>query len=579
MRRAILMVACGLAVAAACSPLRQPLGSLAPISSTTTTGAADGSSAGTSGSAGSAGVLTGNQIPSLPPGWGTCDPTVFRCFQDPGLLLSSPASGLFGGALDPDPASKPVIVYPLDGAMHPINSADITFQWRRAPGAAQTVFRIRLQRVNHDIFEFFVPCDPVGAVGPPMETECAHHMPPGPWIDAATTARGETLTVEIAGVDLNHPATFSASDPISLVFSPEDVRGGLYYWSSGVTGTERVLFGASAPDSFISHTPPACGGCHAPSRDGATIAFEQGDTGKGVLWVVSTAKPDTPLFTPSTTHDSGTQALNHDGTRVLVSFTGMLILRDARTGMKLGQVDETQLGRTQHAFHPEWSPDDQSIAVTVSAQGDSDWATRTGAIGVLPYNDGQFGPVDIIVPTGTTVGSDFNFYPTWSPDGHFIAFATGKVGAATATPPQTSYDQSTARLRLVDVNTKVVVELAAASGKPGSTTTWPKFAPFAQAGGLMFLTFNAKLDYGFFLPNNAGGAPQLWMTAIDASKPLQVGADPSRAPVWLPFQDVGQRNYSTAWAQTIGCRVDNGTSVGCGDSQVCNAGACAMVAR
>src|SRR5262249_36772286 len=158
---------------------------------------------------------------------------------------------------------------------------------------------------------------------------------------------------------------------------------------------------------------------------------------------------------------------------------------------------------------------------TVSANGDSDWAVRTGAIGVLPYNNGQFGKVEIIVPTGTAPGSDFNFYPTWSPDGHLIAFATGKVGMPTQTPPQTSYDQSTARLRLVNVDTKVVVELAAASGTANRTSTWPKFAPFSQAGGVMFLTFNAKLDYGFLLPNSATGQPQLWIAAIDGGKPLQ----------------------------------------------------------
>ena len=294
----------------------------------------------------------------------------------------------------------------------------------------------------------------------------------------------------------------------------------------------------------------------------------------------ATARPDTPLFTPSTMHDAGTQALNHAGTRVLVSFSGRLSLRDTSTGLTLKTVDETELGLTQHAFHPEWSPDDQSVVVTVSALGDSDWAVRSGAIGVLPYNNGQFGKVEIIVPTGVAAGDDFNFYPTWSPDGHWIAFATAKMGMTPTGLMQTSYAQAYARLRLVNRDTKAVYELGAASGEPGRTATWPKFAPFTQAGGLMFLTFNAKLDYGFFLPNNAmGGAPQLWMTAIDASKPLQVGADPSRAPVWLPFQDVGQRNYSTAWAQTIGCRVDNGTSVGCGANQVCNAGACAMVAR
>jgi len=49
--------------------------------------------------------------------------------------------------------------YPLDEAMHPINSADITFQWRRAPGAVQpgqTAFRIRFRRFDDDVFELRV---------------------------------------------------------------------------------------------------------------------------------------------------------------------------------------------------------------------------------------------------------------------------------------------------------------------------------------------------------------------------------------------------------------------------------------
>jgi TolB protein len=561
MRSSILMVACVVAGAAlsACSPLRQPLGSVAPVSST-----------GAAGGSGSSGTNP----------WGTCDPAVFRCYQDPGLLPSSPASALFGGTPSSDPAAKPVIVYPLDGAMHPINSADITFQWRRAPGGAQTLFRIQLQRLNGDVFEFFVPCDQPGGMGQPANDECAYHMPAAPWLDAATTARGETLTVDLAGVDPKNPATYAAADPITLAFSPEDLRGGLYYWSSAVTGTERLLFGARAPDPYIVHnntTTNACGGCHAVSGDGSTIAWEEGDTGKGVLWVTSTATPDAPLFPPATKHDCGIQALNHDGTRVLVSFSGRLLLRDAKTGTPIGNgVDETQLGLTFHAFHPEWSPDDQRIAVTVSANGDSDWAVRTGSIGVLPYNAGQFGPVEILVPTGTTPGTDFNFYPTWSPDGHYIAFATGKVGSPTATPPATSYDQSTARLRLVDVDTKAIFELTAASGAAGSTSTWPKFAPLAQAGGLMFLSFNSKMDYGFF-SNLANNMPQLWLTVIDPKKLQQSGTDPSRPSVWLPFQNVMQRNYASAWTTAIGCGLD-AKSVGCGDGQVCTAGACAMVA-
>ena len=135
-----------------------------------------------------------------------------------------------------------------------------------------------------------------------------------------------------------------------------------------------------------------------------------------------------------------------------------------------------------------------------------------------------------------------------------------------------------ARLRLVNVATKAVYELTNATWKAQSTSTWPKFAPAMQAGGLMFLTFNSKIDYGFFLPNNAGGVPQLWMSTIDVGKLPQAGADASSPPVWLPFQDVTQRNYLGDWTERVGCRVEAGQSIGCGTNEICNAGSCAMVA-
>jgi hypothetical protein len=572
-RRSILTAACVLGgISAACSPLRQPLGNLTPRATSGTAGSTAGSS-GSSGSSGPGGigVLTGNQIPSIPAEWGTCDPTVFRCYQAPGLSPSSQVSGLFSGTSDPDPSAKPVIVYPLAGSMHPINLADITFQWRLGPGVAQTVFRIRLQRADGDVFEFFVPCDPPGTTpgAQQQQTECVYRMPPGAWIEAATSSRGQTLTVDVSGVDLKRPGIVATSDPQALAFSPEEVSGGLYYWSNGIQGTLRLLFGARATQTFVKpgtpSNPMTCGGCHAVSRDGSTFAFTEGAASTGVLRVAATSDTTMPLFTMSTTHDSGTLALNHDGSRVLVSYSGRLILRDTATGATLFEVNETQLGLTQHAFHPEWSPDDKSIVVTLSAQGDSDWSVRTGAIGVLPYNNGQFGPVEVIVPTGT----EFNFYPTWSPDGHLIAFATAPVGAM-----QTSYDQTNARLRLVNRDTKIVSELAAASGKAGSTSTWPKFAPASQAGGLMILTFNSKMDYGFFQRGSAMDLPQMWMTVLDVGKLQQAGADASRPPIWLPFQDVTQRNYLGCWAERVGCKANSG----CGDHEICNAGACAMVA-
>jgi hypothetical protein len=71
-------------------------------------------------------------------------------FQDPGWSPSSPVSGLFSGMPEPEPPTKPMVVYPLAGSMHPINLADTTFQKRRGPGVARTLFRIRLRRINGD---------------------------------------------------------------------------------------------------------------------------------------------------------------------------------------------------------------------------------------------------------------------------------------------------------------------------------------------------------------------------------------------------------------------------------------------
>jgi hypothetical protein len=557
-----------------CKPLRQPLGSLAPLGGGGTSGAA--------GSTADAGpqVVTGTQIPAVTPEWNGCDPAAFRCFQDRTVSSSPAPSALFSGPADPDLAQKPQIVYPLAGSIHPINLADITFQWQRASAAAQTVFRIRLRRAaNGETFEFFTPCNHTNVLRLAVDEECIYHLPAGAWLDLAQRARGDALTVDVAATGTTVGSPVATSDPITISFSPEYIAGGFYYWSTWAQGTMRALFGARARTPFVAPSPPnaapnpssGCEGCHTVSRGGGTIAYTDGDSpATGVLHVSTTASPDKALFPPAATHDSATIALNRDGTRALVSQGGgRLFLRDTATGAQLGEVPQSFLGTSLRGFHPEWSPDDKSIALTLSANHPTDWTVSSGAIAVLPFNDGAFGPVDVVVPMGT----EFNFYPSWSPDGHWLAYAAAPAGAV-----EGSYSQPNASLRLVNRDTKIVYKLLKGSGAPGHTSTWPKFAPFAQAGGLMFLSFNAKLDYGYFLLDNVKrGTPQLWLTAIDVRKLQAAGDDPSSPPVWLPFQDVVERNYLGVWSERVGCRVEAGKSIGCGANETCANGACAML--
>jgi hypothetical protein len=547
-RKVILAGLSGLALAVACQPLKQPLGSIAPLGST-------------------GGAGTGPT--------GMCSPGVLRCFQDPALSPSSPVSGQFSGSPNPDPAATPVIVYPLSGSLHPINLGDITFQWRRGPDAAQTLFRIRLKRLSGDAFEYYVPCNHVGTDSPVMEAlECVYHMPPAEWLDLATTVHGETLSADVTGVDPTRPGIIATSDPITISFSPEPVSGGIYYWTTSIQGAMRLPFGGKATPWVVQNSPAnpyTCSGCHAVSRGGATTAYTEGMNVDGFLRVVSATDASKPLFPSATAHDSGMSAISPDGTLVLTSFSNRLVLRDAATGATLSEVPAASLG-TRHGYHPEWSPDGRSLAITLAPDASTDVTVRAGAIGVLPYDptatgNAAWGTVDELVPSGT----EFNFYPTWSPDGHWIAFATAPVsGGAT---PTTSYAQPQARLRLVNRDTRTVFELANATFKPGRTSTYPKFAPVAQSGGLMFLTFNSKLDYGFFSPTGH----QLWITSIDPNK-IPTGDDPSTVPVWLPFQSPKERNYLGVWTERIACRAEGtGISVGCGVNEVCSNGACVMV--
>src|SRR3954470_10857002 len=66
------------------------------------------------------------------------------------------APGVFGG-LPGDVAGAPHIVYPLDGAMPPINIGAITLQWTRGASSSR-VFRIALTRDDGFRYELYAPC-------------------------------------------------------------------------------------------------------------------------------------------------------------------------------------------------------------------------------------------------------------------------------------------------------------------------------------------------------------------------------------------------------------------------------------
>ena len=126
----------------------------------------------------------------------------------------------------------------------------------------------------------------------------------------------------------------------------------------------------------------------------------------------------------------------------------------------------------------------------------------------------------------------FHFYPSWSPDEHWLVMAAAPRGTS-------AYAATTARLRLASADVDgqtcpgaTCFDLAKASQGTAVSSTWPKLSPFSQSNDqLLFVTFSSKIDYGFALVNTGtSGArrAQLWMAAIDL-RTAAAGGDPLAA--------------------------------------------------
>ncbi len=459
-----------------------------------------------------------------------------------------------------DGGPAPAVVYPFDNTMMAPNVLQVQLQW--TAGSGNIVHRVTISGPTYER-SFYLGSNlcPGG--------RCTFLVDDKIWSTLSHSSLGQTVTLTVSSV-ASRGGQVGTSKPITLSFSPEDTRGGLYYFSPTIRGIKRVPLGASKPVDFITNgDETGCAGCHAVSRDGKQVAIEfgSGQTNVGST-VVDGAKPSLRNFPLNRNIAWNFAWFNPAGDKLITNWSGTLKVRDPKTGNVLETVNPAFIGGTGSGAMPEWSPDGKWIAFVreLSASSYDFELTDSGDIVVMPYNGGAFGPAVTVVAAQR--GTNFHFWPSWSPDSNWLVFNTMDCGSACQ-----QYDASPTRLRLVraidDAGQPIVnappIDLLNGTHLPHNTNNWPKFAPFLQSGRFVFVVYSASYGWG----HNTGSNPQLFMFGLDLDK-AKMGMDPSYQPVWLPFQDRNTGNHSAIWTTDVACTTDKD----CPSEFMCVMGAC-----
>jgi len=470
--------------------------------------------------------------------------------------LPPTVTSLFDGPPDPSPGLE--ILYPAPTVM-PRNLDDFEVHW--SDGNSNNAFEVSLTTDLHRVRVYVPGGNGLTTMGP--MASWASFLP-AEWI--TTVEHASSVVFQVRGTSQNASRGVSAvSQTVQL--SNEKMDGGLYYWAStsvsGATGIFRYdmhdpaspLVRPTAAEPFLTTTETGgrCVACHVLSRDGSKVAVTYGDTngvpGPGTLVDVQSFVKTKAVPPDVASWNFGT--FTPDNAQFLSVEHGVLVVRDVASHATLATMTTTPAGAW--VTQPDLSPDGKQLVYVRPALSGTDLDFKVGQLYVRSYDEATrtFGPEQQLLSDGQN-----NFFPSWSPDGNWIAF--NKSNAT-----ELSYDDNTTSAWVIKADgSQAQIALAQANQGPGLTNSAVRWAPFSQTFGttnqqMFWLTMSSKRDFGVRLRNTGlpqrslgGKRAQLWMTPFFPAQAAQ-GQDPSGPAFRLPFQDLGSSNQTAQWTEHV----------------------------
>ena len=459
------------------------------------------------------------------------------------------APGLFGAADGGGPmGATPCLVEPQDGALFPNNWLRPRFRVKSS-GSTRHLYEFRLHATTeaHDLLVY--------------TTSLSWTMPKDMWLAVTSHVIDEPITMSVRSAEFDGQklTTTPATGAIgTFTIAPVVAEGTLVYRTS----RGKVLKGFTVGDESVgvvlqpSQTSGRCLGCHASTPDGLFIGHEvSDDPGFGIPSRVEFHSGNGMARACAFRHRRRSHAPGPQRSAHAELHTGVLgarqsprvldVPRRARLDRSRGDVDGA--GSRMGDLRPRGGRE-----APVLVRREPRRAThrvRVGGDDALRNGDARRGrpPRDPVrrarggtsVPLeGANNPSLSEYYPAFSPDDRFIAFA--RVPAN-----ETTYNDPLAEVGIIPSAGGSAIRLdandpPACSGaiSPGVTNSWPKWAPQQWTVGdktYYWIIFSSR--------RTESQAPQLYVSGVVVN-----GASvATHAAIYLWNQPENEGNHTPSW--------------------------------